>query len=88
MAAAIHAPVSVMETAGEGGAWGIAVLAAYLVNKASGEKLEEYLSGKVFAGKAGQTLNPDPADEAGFGAFMARYVAGLKAEKAAVEALK
>lgn len=88
MAAAIHAPVSVMETAGEGGAWGIAVLAAYLVNKAPGEKLEEYLSDKVFSGKAGQTLEPDPADEAGFKVFMDRYVAGLKAEKAAVEALK
>ena len=88
MAAAIHAPVSVMETAGEGGAWGIAILAAYLANKAPGEKLETYLSDKVFAGKAGQTLAPDPADEKGFSAFMDRYVAGLAAEKAAVESLK
>ena len=88
MAAAIHAPVSVMETAGEGGAWGIAVLAAYLANKAPGEKLEAYLSDKVFAGKAGQTLTPDAADEQGFKVFMDRYVAGLAAEKAAVEALR
>ena len=88
MAAAIHAPVSVMETAGEGGAWGIAILAAYLANKAPGEKLETYLSDKVFAGKAGQTLAPDPADEKGFSAFMDRYVAGLAAEKAAVESLR
>lgn len=64
---------------------GIAVLAAYLVGKAPGEKLEAYLSDKVFAGKAGQTLQPNPSDEAGFKAFMDRYVAGLAAEKAAVE---
>lgn len=88
MASAIHAPVSVMETAGEGGAWGIAVLAAYLVNKVSGEKLEAYLSDKVFSGKAGQTIAPDAADEKGFSAYMDRYVAGLPAEKAAVESLK
>jgi len=88
MAAAIHAPVTVMETAGEGGAWGIAILAAYLVRREKGEKFEDYLADKVFAGKAGQTLAPDPADEAGFAAFMDRYVAGLPAEKAAVEALR
>lgn len=88
MAAAIHAPVTVMETAGEGGAWGIAILAAYLINKAPGEKFEDYLEKKVFAGMAGDTLAPDPADEQGFAKFMERYVAGLAAEKAAVESLK
>jgi len=88
MAAAIHAPVTVMETAGEGGAWGIAILAAYLINKAPGEKFEDYLEKKVFAGMAGETLAPDPADEQGFSKFMERYVAGLAAEKAAVASLK
>ena len=53
MAAAMNVPVSVMETAGEGGAWGIALLAAYMVRKTDGEPLEAYLAGKVFAGRAG-----------------------------------
>ncbi len=58
------------------------------MRREKGEKFENYLADKVFAGKAGQTLAPDPADEAGFAAFMDRYVAGLPAEKAAVEALR
>ena len=88
LAAAIETPVAVSATAGEGGAWGIAILAAYLVGKAPDEKFEDYLEKKVFAGMAGQTLAPEPADEAGFARFMERYVAGLPAEKAAVESLK
>ena len=59
MAAAMNVPVSVMETAGEGGAWGIALLAAYMVRKTTGEPLEAYLSGKVFAGQQGSTIAPD-----------------------------
>ena len=88
MAAAIDAPVSVMETAGEGGAWGAALLAAYMLRRAPGEALEDYLSKRVFAGKAGEETRPDPADVAGFRAFIERYRAGLPIERAAVEALK
>jgi sugar (pentulose or hexulose) kinase len=88
MAASIRTPVSVMETAGEGGAWGIALLAAYAKNKGEGEALEDYLAARVFADMAGETLKPDEADAAGFDAFMQRYVAGLPAEKAAVEGLR
>jgi len=88
MAAAMNVPVSVMETAGEGGAWGIALLAAYMLHKAEDEPLEAYLSNKVFAGENGTTVAPDPADVAGFAAFMARYEKGLVIEKTAVTALK
>lgn len=87
MAGALNVPVSVMETAGEGGAWGIALLAAYMANKTDGETLEAYLSGKVFAGKAGETIQPDPKDVEGFESFMKRYVKGLAIERAAVEHL-
>ncbi len=87
MAAAMHVPVSVMETAGEGGAWGIAILAAYMIHKNTKEPLEAYLADKVFAGKNGTTIIPDPADVAGFNAFMERYKKGLIIEKAAVEGL-
>lgn len=88
MAAAMNVPVSVMETAGEGGAWGIALLAAYMRDKSSGETLEKYLAEKVFAGQSGSTLAPVPADVAGFAAFMERYQRGLVIERAAVEGLR
>lgn len=88
MAAAMNVPVSVMETAGEGGAWGIALLAAYMLHKAANEPLEAYLSHKVFAGEHGTTIAPDPADVAGFAVFMERYKKGLIIERAAVDALK
>ena len=61
LAAAIHAPVTVMETAGEGGAWGIALLASYMVAKAEGETLEDFLSKRVFASMPKKTVAPDPA---------------------------
>lgn len=88
MAAAINAPVSVMETAGEGGAWGIALLAAYMHKKAQGETLEEYLDQQVFAGQESITLEPKEADVKGFDAFMEQYQKGLSMERAAVEALQ
>lgn len=88
MAAALNVPVSVMETAGEGGAWGIALLASYMINKAENETLDDYLSRKVFAGKAGMTKSPEPKDVEGFEAFMQRYTKGLAIEKAAVEYLQ
>ena len=85
LADAVNAPVSVMETAGEGGAWGIAVLASYLVNKEENETLEDFLDTKVFAGNQGSTLNPDPEGVEGFNMFMERYMKGLPIERAAVD---
>lgn len=87
-AGAINTPVSVMETAGEGGAWGIAVLASYLVNKEEGESLEDYLNNKVFAGQEGEEVQPDERDVQGFDEFMVRYKEGLAIERAAVEHLR
>ncbi len=86
-AAAIHAPVSVMETAGEGGAWGVALLAAYMAGKAAGQSLGDYLSNVIFAGNKGSKMEPTDADIAGFEAFMDKYRKGLAIEKAAVEKL-
>lgn len=88
MAAALHVPVSVMESAGEGGAWGIALLAAYMLRKATDESLETYLANRVFVGAQGTTIAPDPADVDGFAAFMERDKQGLIIERAAVDALK
>ena len=85
MASAFHTPVTVMETAGEGGAWGIALLAAYRKEKKAGESLAEYLENRVFAGQKGETVDPDPKDEAAIDAFIESYKACLAAERAAVE---
>jgi len=85
LAGALRAPVAVGETASEGGAWGIAVLAAYVA--ASGLPLDEYLRDRVFAGAAIETVDPQPADVAGFGAYLDRYRAGLAVEESAVSAL-
>jgi sugar (pentulose or hexulose) kinase len=87
MAAAMNTPVSVMETAGEGGPWGMAILASYMLNKDSGENLSSFLTDKVFTGNAGSKLAPLPEDVAGFETFMKRYHAGLTIERAAVDAL-
>ena len=88
MAAAMNVPVSVMETAGEGGAWGIALLASYMLHKATNESLDAYLSNKVFAGENGTTIAPDAKDVDGFTAFMERYKKGLTIERAAVDGLR
>lgn len=85
LADAVNAPVSVMATAGEGGAWGIAILASYLLNKEEGETLEAFLDEKVFAGNEGSTLNPDPEGVKGYNEFMTRYMKGLSIERAAVD---
>ncbi len=85
LAAAIDAPVSVMETAGEGGAWGMALLASYMVNKSEGESLEDFLVNKVFEGNKGESMQPVAKDVEGFDAFMKKYVDCLAVEKAAVE---
>ncbi len=88
MAAALNTPVSVMESAGEGGAWGIAVLAAYMQWKEEKEQLSDYLANKVFADAKSTTIAPDPEDVAGFQVFIERYKKGLAIEQAAVENLK
>lgn len=87
LAAAAGAPVTVMGTASEGGAWGIALLAAYLADKMPGERLEDYLETRIFGELSGETVTPDERDIAGFHAFMERYKAGLSIEKAAIEAM-
>ena len=87
LAAALNAPVSVMETAGEGGPWGMALLASYMVNKEEGESLEHYLSERVFAGMTGSIMQPDEEDVKGFDRYVKRYRAALAAEKAAGKAL-
>ena len=88
MAAAMNVPVSVMESAGEGGAWGIALLASYMLHKGTNEPLEAYLSDKVFAGEKSSTIVPDQRDVDGFAAFMERYKKGLVIERAAVDGLR
>ncbi|WP_084127379.1 xylulokinase [Demequina sp. NBRC 110054] len=86
LAAAINAPVSVGDTASEGGAWGIAVLAEYL-RKGGDTGLGEYLNDSVFAGATLDTVAPDAADVAGYDAWLAQYRAGLAIERAATEAI-
>ena len=88
LAAALNAPVTVMDTASEGGPWGMAVLAAYMMEKGENEGLADYLSEKIFAGQTGTTIAPKASDVAGFDAFMTKYVATLSAEKAAVEGMR
>ena len=85
LAAALNSPISVMETAGEGGAWGIALLASYLVNKENEQTLADFLDKKVFAGEAGVEIAPTAEDVAGFNAYIENYKACLAIEKAAVE---
>ena len=87
LSAAVGAPVSVMETAGEGGPYGMALLAAYLLWKDDGETLEDYLEHKVFANAKSSTLTADESDIAGFNAFLMRYKAALPVEKLAAEVL-
>lgn len=88
VAAAINAPVSVMETAGEGGAWGIAILASYMMNKSENETLDDYLTNRVFAGEKGSRVEPEQKDVEGFDVFIQRYKEGLSIERAAIENLK
>ena len=87
LSAAVGAPVSVMETAGEGGPYGMALLAAYMLWKQEGESLPDYLDGKVFADAKSATLMADAKDVAGFNAFLAGYKKALPVEKAATELL-
>lgn len=88
MAAAMNAPVTVMDTASEGGAWGMAILAAYMQEKAADESLSDYLNNKIFAGQTGSTIEPKADDVAGFDAFLEKYKATLPAERAAIQGLR
>ena len=87
LAAAVNAPVTVMDTASEGGAWGIALLAAYMIDKETGEKLEDYLENRIFGELSGETVIPYAEEVEGFRIFMQRYKAGLAIEKSAIEAM-
>ena len=88
LAGAIDTPVSVMETAGEGGAWGIALLASYMAHREEDENLADFLAEKVFAGETGIEMQADPEDVAGFNTFIERYKEGFPIERAAVDHLK
>lgn len=87
LAAALNTPVSVMETAAEGGAWGIAVLASYMMHKCEDETLESYLDKNVFNGQKGNKIDPDPVMVEGFNQFSKYYLAGLPIERSAVDSL-
>lgn len=87
LAAAINAPVSVMETAGEGGPWGMALLAAYMIQKEEQESLGDYLSKKVFSGNVGVSMEPDAKDVEGFERFIERYKNGIAIEQSALKNL-
>ncbi|MCI8998900.1 MAG: FGGY-family carbohydrate kinase [Muribaculaceae bacterium] len=86
LAAALNSPISVMETAGEGGAWGIALLASYLINNDKNQSLAGWLNDEVFLGDAGVEIAPDPEDVEGFNKYIEDYKRGLAIERAAVEA--
>ena len=87
LSAAVGAPVSVMETAGEGGPYGMALLAAYMLWREAGESLPDYLDGKVFAAAKASSLTADETEVAGFNRFLERYKAALPVERAAVESM-
>ena len=87
LAAAINTPISVMETAGEGGPWGMAILASYMIRKDKVETLQEYLTHKVFADNIGTSVKPDSKDVKGFETFIERYKKGVAIEQAAAEYL-
>ena len=87
MAGALNIPMAVMESAGEGGAWGIALLSAYTVCKETGETLECFLDNKIFADSEVSIINPDPTDVKGFEEYLKRYRNALQTEKTAVEVL-
>ncbi len=83
LAGALHTPVTVLSTAGEGGAWGAALLAAFALRKETGETLEDFLQNRVFGSDSGRTLHPEAGDEDGFDRFLQSYKAALPVEKAA-----
>ena len=88
LSAALNVPVTVMKNAGEGGPWGMALLASYMVNKKGGESLDGYLSRAVFSDSEGSTIMAEAPDIKGFSEYMDRYAAGLDAERTAAEKIK
>lgn len=88
LAGALGVPVSVMQTAGEGGPWGMALLAGYRLHRQAGQTLEEYLRDAIFANAAGSTVQPDAADSRGFAAFLQQYTRCLAVERAAADAMQ
>ena len=88
LAAALNAPVTVMDTASEGGPWGMAVLTAFMLEKGEGETLPDYLDNRIFAGQSGTTIEPVKEDVEGFDRFLVSYRGVLEAEKAAVNSFK
>lgn len=86
LAAAVGAPVSIATTASEGGSWGMAVLAQYMLDQNNSD-LGEYLAGDVFASVEFLVEDPRDEDVKGYGTFLDEYVAGLEIQKAAVAAL-
>ncbi len=87
LAAALNAPVAVMETAGEGGPWGMAILASYMVHKSEQETLVQFLQNKVFGNNQGVTMQPHPKDVKGFAQYINTYKALISAEQAAIDAM-
>ena len=88
LSAAVNAPVTVMDTASEGGAWGISLLASYMIQKEDNESLSSYLNNRIFKNMSGNTVMADEETINGFNKFMEHYVAGLPVEKSAIDAMK
>ncbi len=88
IAGALNVPVAVMTTAGEGGPWGMALLAAYRAQRQTGQTLADFLDRRVFANAQVSVLTPNPEDAAGFAAFLRDYTACLPVERAAAQALR
>lgn len=88
LAAALNSPISVMETAGEGGAWGMALLAGYLVNNVNDRNLADYLEMEVFEGNTGTSITPTEEDVEGFDRYIKNYLDALPVEKEAVKAIR
>lgn len=88
LAAALNSPISVMETAGEGGAWGMALLAGYLVNNADDRTLSDYLDTVVFGGNVGNSISPTAEEVEGFNRYIKSYIACLPVEQSAVDCKK
>ena len=87
MSSAMHTPISLMETAGEGGPWGMALLASFVVN-GNGRSLPDYLDQEVFVSAKSKSFEASQDDKEGFNSFFENYTAGLAVEKAAIENVK
>ena len=88
LAAAVNAPVTVMDTASEGGPWGEALLALYMLRGKDAGSLGDFLAKEIFADQSGTTVSPDTADVEGFETFTQHYKDGIAVERAAVDAMK